>query len=303
MNINKQYAIEALYSQRNKHTVLHMAIKHELNKMFLHWALKAFYRIENWINDSYYESKNLRLKILKDEIDENGLEPILIAILASVLHTYKYQTIQQCVGYLQAYLPHEDPFQRARTAAELLALCSNSYNLYFIKSNGRGIPATVEVHHWEELNTKLLDTFVWINNTCFNPPMVAPPKQVTHNQECGYLSLHEPLLLGSLTQHTEKQDYPAINLLNKVEWVLDQSVLAEPENPGKPFETMEQRQNFIDMVAASNFIYNLLAEDPFYLCWQYDSRGRLYSHGYHVNLQAAEYKKASLSFNKFEVLT
>ena len=43
--------------------------------------------------------------------------------------------------------------------------------------------------------------------------------------------------------------------------------------------------------------------NPFYFCWQNDSRGRIYSHGYHVNFQAAEYKKACLSFNKFEVLT
>ena len=57
------------------------------------------------------------------------------------------------------------------------------------------------------------------------------------------------------------------------------------------------------MVRESQFGYDMLGDDPFWLAWQYDCRGRIYSHGYHVNFQAAEYKKALLNFNHYEELT
>jgi len=95
----------------------------------------------------------------------------------------------------------------------------------------------------------------------------------------------------------------AINILNEIPWVLDQNVMAEPEVPAKPVKDAQANENFLQMVKESKFIYQLLGQGPFWFAWQYDCRGRMYSHGYHVNLQAAEYKKALLSFNHYEELT
>jgi hypothetical protein len=200
-------------------------------------------------------------------------------------------------------MPHENAFARARTAAELIALCAQDTGLYAVERHGSGEPATIKVNHWPLIDKHLLSAFSWINDTCFNPPMVEPPKKVSNNIQCGYHTINEPLILGSLTMHTLPQNYKAINILNKIEWILDQDVLAEPEVPSKPHKNKLCREQFTAMVQASKFIYGLLADAPFYFGWQYDSRGRSYSHGYHVNLQAAEYKKACLSFNKYEVLT
>lgn len=303
MNSLDQQRIEALYSQRNVHTVLHKAIEYELDKMFLTWSLMAFMRISEWIAGTYYESKNKRLDELFEKIEAEGLESLVVYVAATILHTHNTQTIQQAVGYLQGYMPHDCPFDRARTASEVLALCSREGGFYHIQRNGQGNPATIAVNHWPFIDKKLLNSFEWINDTCFNPPLIEPPVEVFNNHGCGYHTIHEPLVLGVLTQHEEKQDYQAINLLNQIEWVLDEQVLAEPERPSKPLTTMEQHQNFNTMVASSQFIYRLLKGKRFWLCWQYDSRGRIYSHGYHVNLQAAEYKKACLSFNRYEELT
>jgi len=298
-----QSMIEALYSQKNIHIVLHNAIRYELDKLFINWALIAFTKIPAWIEGQYYDSKNKRLQELQAHIDVKGLESLVVAIAAAVLHTHSTQTIQQAVGYLQAFLPHEDPFARAVTAGELLALCSQKKGLFTIKRRGSGKTSIIKVNHWPFVDKRLMQSFDWINDTCFNPPMVEPPRIVTHNMSCGYYSLPEPLLLGKLTQHDYPQNYPAINILNQIEWVLDKDVLAEPEVPAKPFKTREQHENFSAMVTASQFIYKLLLNRTFHFCWQYDSRGRIYSHGYHVNFQSAEYKKASLSFNKYEELT
>ena len=268
------------------------------------WALKAFFKIPDWISETYYESKNIRLDLLFEKIESEGLESLVVYIAAAIVHTHAVQTIQQCVGYLSAYMPHDDPFDRARTASELLGLLSTEDGFYHIQRNGQGTPATISVNHWPFIDEKMMDNFDWINNTCFNPPMIERPNLVFDNHTCGYKTLREPLLLGTLTQHESKLNYDTINSLNQIEWVLDPDVLAEPETPSKPLDTPEQHQNFTAMAQASKFIYRLLNKFKcFFFCWQYDSRGRLYSHGYHVNLQAAEFKKASLSFNRYEKLT
>jgi hypothetical protein len=301
-----QERIEALYSQRNIHTVLHESIKNQLNKLFLNWALIAYMKIPEWIEGTYYESKMKRLKTLKEKIDAEGLDDLIVWIAAAVIHTHSVQTIQQCVGYLANYMPHENPFDKARTAAELLALLSKESGpgaFYHISRNGQGVPATIQVTRWPIIDKQLMGSFNWINDTCFNPPLIEKPVTVKDNRHCGYHTIAEPLILGTLTQHEEKQNYQAINRLNEIEWVLDQEVLKEPEIPSNPLETAEQHQNFTAMVQASRFIYRLLGSNPFWFCWQYDSRGRIYSHGYHVNFQSAEYKKAMLSFNREEYLT
>jgi len=302
-----QEQIEALYSQRNIHTVLHESIKYQLDKLLLNWALIAFMKIPEWLEGEYYASKQMRLQKLKEKVDTKGLEELVVWIAAAVIHTHNTQTIQQCVGYLSGYMPHENPFDRAKTAGELLGLLSKESGpgaFYYIERHGTGAPATIAVNHWPLIDKQLLSSFDWINDTCFNPPLIEAPLPVVDNYSCGYHTIQEPLILGSLTQHDQEQNYSVINKLNEIEWVLDPDVLKENEVPSKPLETPEQHQNFISMVQESNFIYRLLNQfKNFWLCWQYDSRGRSYSHGYHVNFQAAEYKKALLSFNKEEYLT
>lgn len=303
----KQAKIEALYSQRNIHTVLHEAIRSELEGFFLNWALVAFSKIPSWMDPlvPYYESKLVRLNTLRKEFKRypQACENLIVAIAASVLHTPKVQTIQQCTGYLQAFMPHEEHFDRVKTAGELLALCASPTGLYDIRRHGNGEPATVELNHEEVVQHQFRSAFDWINDTSFNLPMVEKPAPVSNNIQCGYKTINEPLILGNLTMHNKKQNHKAINILNGIEWVLDQDVLAEPEVPSKPLKTKEQELLFRDMVINSNRVYKILGTDPFWLCWQYDSRGRIYSHGYHVNLQAQEYKKALLNFNRMERLT
>ncbi|WP_219811313.1 DNA-directed RNA polymerase, partial [Campylobacter concisus] len=46
-----------------------------------------------------------------------------------------------------------------------------------------------------------------------------------------------------------------------------------------------------------------LGSKPFYFKWAYDKRGRVYSKGYHIQIQASEYHKACLSFSKSVDLT
>lgn len=109
--------------------------------------------------------------------------------------------------------------------------------------------------------------------------------------------------MGRFTLHDDKINLDTINSLNRIEWVLDPDVLAEPEVPGKSITDPTAHQQFVHMAQQSRRLYQTFRDRVFWLVWQADSRGRYYSHGYHINLQAQEYKKALLSFNKMEVLT
>jgi hypothetical protein len=297
-----QAEIEALYSQRQVHTILHESIRHELDGFLINWSLRTWYAIENYLDQEYYDSKTSRLLKLKELVDARGIEFLLIRIMAAVIYTDQIQTYQQVIGHLQAAMPHDDPFDRAVTAGELIALGASRYGMYSIVRNKNDM-STVEVNHWQLIEQHLTDQFDWINTTTFNPPLVEKPKEVLSNHNCGYHSIQEPVILGDLTYHDEKQNLEAINQLNEIEWTLDPHVLAEQETPSKPHKDKYAHSNFVQMVQESQHVYRMLKDRPFWLAWQYDCRGRMYSHGYHVNLQAAEYKKALLNFNHYEELT
>jgi len=295
-----QAEMEALYSHRGSHTMLHQSIAAELDDFLFEWAFQAAVRIDQWLMGSYYESKNKRLEALRSSVERRGMEWLLVTLMATLIHTRKNQTIQQAVGYMANYLPIEDSFDAAVTAGEILALCQDTF--YTLERN-EGRPATVKVHYWPLIEKQFLSAFDWINDTMFNLPLIEPPIPVTDNHNCGYHTLEEPLVLGKFTEHESKLDYATINTLNQIEWVLDKDVLAQPEKPAKPIETAQQHQQFVDMAVFSRNVYDYFKDKTFWLAWQFDSRGRSYSHGYHINLQASEYKKALLNFNRYEVLT
>jgi hypothetical protein len=228
-------------------------------------------------------------------------EQLVISIVTSVLIAGKNQTIQQCIGYLQASMPHEDSFDKAQTAAELLAVCSSETGLYYINRKKDEQPMVI-VNHWKTIRETLGVHFNWINSTCFNMPMICKPNKVINNRNCGYKKARVPLVLGSYTQHDEPQNYEVINDLNSIEWVFDKEVLKETEVPPRKLNKLSWK-NFKQMIRESNYIYNILKDKRFWLCWQYDSRGRANSHGYHVNFQSYEYKKALLNFSKYEYLS
>lgn len=300
---HSQKTIESLYSQRNIKAVLFNAVTSQLDGLLLNWAIRAYVKLPEYLDKEYHSSKNKRLLILKEQIKRDGLEKLIVQIAVAVLHSHQPQTIQQCVGYLQTSLDHEDHFDRVKTAAELLAVCASDKGFYSIHHKGSGYSIWITVNNWPLIDSVMLEQFEWINDTMFNPPLLEPPKRVTDNSNCGYHTFNEPLILGNHTQHEGHQDYDSLNILNRIPWLLDWDVLSEPETTPAELNTAKKKQEFMEHVKQSESVYDLLGTQPFYLAWQPDSRGRLYSHGHHVNFQSHEYKKAMLSFNHFEVLT
>jgi len=65
----------------------------------------------------------------------------------------------------------------------------------------------------------------------------------------------------------------------------------------------QEISNFIQHVNQARRLYTMLGKEAFRMAWQYCSRGRIYSHGYHVNLQSYQRKKVQMSFDHYEVAT
>ena len=63
--------------------------------------------------------------------------------------------------------------------------------------------------------------------------------------------------------------------------------------------------DFKKLVKDSEKVYDYLLSNnnTFYFVWRYDARGRMYSQGYHVNIQSNAYRKAMLDFKDKTLIT
>lgn len=305
-----QVMMEALFSQRNIHDVLHRSIDQQLDKMFLTWAIGCYVRIDEYLERYYYtakgkpfDSKNIRIARLKELIAEKDLDHLIVAIVAAVIRGKRDQTIQQVLGYLESYMPHEDVFDRVKTAGELLAICGGEGRFFEIHRDSVEDSPQVICNHWG----KVLETFhaqlAFIDDTFYNPPLVEKPKRVRSTRSCGYHTIQEPLILGRETMHDHNVSYDVVNRLNEIPWYLDSMVLTHPERPVTEDPDERDIANHVKHVGQAQRIYGVLGSDKFWVAWQYDSRGRIYSHGHHVNLQSHEYKKAMLNFGSEQVIS
>jgi len=147
-------------------------------------------------------------------------------------------------------------------------------------------------------------TYRAIDNKSFIPPFVEPPIPWTRNDVGGYYSIQEHVVLGPyFNHHSEEQALDVLNILQDIEWKLDKHILQYEEESNKPFENADSEMQFNALKESSKKVYKEYVNKPFWLMWQFDKRGRQYSSGYHINLQASGYKKAIMSFNKKELIT
>jgi hypothetical protein len=125
------------------------------------------------------------------------------------------------------------------------------------------------------------------------PPMKSRPLKWTNNHNGGWLWESKHLVLGNqFTKHDEPLAYDVINKLQNIAWEIDpDTYLFEKET-----NSAINRQQFLSVI-------DEYLGKHFYFVWRYDSRGRSYSSGYHLDLQTNEYGKALLSLHKKELIT
>jgi len=253
--------------------------------------------IDKYRAGSYYASKQARIHgILGMNSHDLALE-----IFICVLPIREISPIQAVATKLGAQLKPLSLLDGVKTAAELLAVgeLSGAYTIYHSNcpENGTGTMGIRSNYHLDS------DTQAFVDQTQYLPPMLCKPVPWDNNMNGGHLQGSSSVLLGHLNHHDENQALDVINILQDISWSLNEMV-DYVEKPNKPLDTHDKAQQFHVLQEDSFKVYDELMHNgnAFHFVWKFDKRGRMYSQGYHCNLQSTEYKKAILNFTKEELI-
>jgi len=285
-----QLDIERKY---NKRLLAHM-LSQEIN---ISTFAEVAYNLEVYRNKRYdYDSKNKRVEELPGDLDT-----IINKLITGILRCNgQITTVQQIASGLAEILPNKDYLENVKTALEIIAVNDNSSLYELLHANYEGNPTgTLAIEPKITPSNELLET---IEQFHYVPPNVERPYWHS-NKDGGLSSVNDHCILGQQNQHNKYQALDSLNMLQNIEWELDSEMLLYPERSNKPLDTAEKVQQFQLMSNVSRKVYDLYKKQPFYFIWKFDKRGRMYSQGYHINLQSTDYKKSLLNFSKKEVIT
>lgn len=283
-----QEALEHKYSKRHLVSLLTKEIK-------IDWVSSMVYSIEEYMAKTYsYESKNIRVSKLGDSLDL--AHSIVLAILKL---QGKIGTVQQVANSIAQNI-NDAEIGAVTTAVELLAVCEDPNVFELLAHNYSGNPTgTLAVEpkiHPSYETLELIEQFMYV------PPCLEKPRW-SANDKGGLQTVKDSAILGRQNFHHEFQALDALNLLQDIAWEIDPKMVCMREKPNKPLDTPDKFKQFATLRNSSKKVYNEYADRKFYFIWKFDKRGRMYSSGYHINLQSTDYKKALLNFAKKETIT
>jgi len=283
-----QRELEYTYSKRHLMDVLSEDIQ-------ISWVSEIVYAIESYRNKHYsYDSKNKRISKLGDSLD------LAVTIILNILKCNGKMTTIQQIATSVANEIDDDLVSSVMTAAELLAVCEDGSVFVLVSHDYPDNPfGTLAVRPRIKPSEEVL---VKIDQYMYVPPSVELPQWL--NNWCGGLqTVKDSVVLGKQNTHSEYQALDALNILQRIEWELDDYMLLCPEEPNKPLDTPEKFKQFTVFKKASRAVYDLYKDKRFYFIWKFDKRGRMYSNGYHINLQSTDYKKSILNFAHKEIIS
>lgn len=290
IEILQQIVLEDTYSRTN----IRKRIKKEVLDIYPQAVERAVELITEYVRGKYYPSKEIRLKQLLT--GNMSYEEIALEIFTAVLPEKEPTRIQNIAALIGVKLDYDNVFDGIKTASELLAVI-RSTGLYDIYRAGTfGIYMTIRSNHGLSK-----ETLEYLDRAVYLPPMICKPKEWDSNYGAGHITIEQTLLLGRDSHHNEYQNYDAINTLQDIALELDPYVLGIKEYTKKDLSVRAQRQ-FNQQAVISKKIYNYYKDFPFYFVWKYDKRGRMYSQGYHINIQSYAYKKSLINLAKKELI-
>ena len=242
-------------------------------------------RVSQWLQDyksglwgKTYESKDLRLSKI-----EANLEDIPLWVLLSVASNHQ-ETLQTCSARLGSFL-EDETILAIKTGAEILSICD-------------GLGFSIERPIYGEGNTfmvhchldRLADVLALQALEFYPMPEVSIPDCPKSNAQ---------VLLGHReNRHENTLNMSVLSILGSVGYRLTPIATMTEEKPEGVRDT--DWDNYLEQC---EIVKAELANKPFYFKWAYDKRGRVYSKGYHIQIQANEFHKACLAFSKSVDLT
>ena len=254
--------------------------------------------IIKYCNKSYYDSKNKRIRLLKQEICPRNIAAELIIATIPLQSVTPIQGISSKLGNIFGF---ENIFEGVQTAAEIIGVCAivDIYDVFRAGEVGNDYLSIKSCYNLEE------ETLQFMANTKYLPPMMVQPNEITCNDDSGYLTIdNDSIILGAGNHHHEKLPLDVINIMNNTCLSLDERMLELEETSKKPLDTPEKIKNFNRMKISSRRVYDDLMKqgNKFHNCHKVDSRIRMYSQGYHVHIQSTSYKKSLINLHKKELI-
>lgn len=275
--------------------------------------------VTEYMEKTYYDSKNIRIAQLK------GLDIVKVVtdIYVGIAYCLVPTLFTSITAQLASRLGFSDKVDAIKTVAELVSVLSETDAFDITKQDAM---SSMMVISRMQLSDELLN---YVEGSAYLPPMVCEPKELVNNYSNGYLGFNNSLILGKGNHHEEDICLDVLNKVNKVALKLDIEFLKElEEDPSTEFTAEWAKKKAMEkgiliseaqaMINADKAIqqwhrfkkqsisfYLLMASqgNEFYLTNKVDKRGRLYSSGYHINIQGTSYKKASIELAKEELVT
>lgn len=297
----QQVVIEDRYARRN----IRANVFAELNAAEVVDIRAMVTAVNTYLNKGdYYNSKQFRVDHVNNTIDTEDIIKELLVIMLSVNGE---QTIQSVASKLGSLFMFDDVFDNIKTASEILAVCAIADDFIDIIHAKNSSSGSIQVKSNYMFDTTMQQ---YISNTKYLPPMICCPQHLKTNRDSGYITQNDSVVLGNGNEMGQNQDLNTLNKVNSVKMSLDTYILDnfretsrfKKEAHGQ--QILLREESFERMVKASEVVYKELLEQGnlFYFCNKYDKRGRMYSQGYHVNIQSTEYKKALINLNKQVVI-
>lgn len=268
--------------------------------------------LNTWLHQDHNVDKELRLLALL-ELDKCELVQQTVACIS--LECQKPMKLVSIASLCARHLNMSDKVEAIHTMAEVIAVLADT-DLFDVKKTKEG---------WIVLSRVELDSEVtqYADNALYLPPLIIKPRKVRHNRDSGYITQRgESLILGFYENHHDDNIcLDVLNTLNSNEYELDTDFINQYEEQWHREELSQQE--YEELSHADREIYNMDAKtwkkfqeqgkffqhlmihhgNSFYLCNKVDKRGRIYSSGYHVNVQGSSFKKAMLNFKHHEIPT
>lgn len=244
---------------------------------------KAIDSIRHYVDDAwdsqYYDSKNKRLQ--KWKIDQGDIHELVVAIFTVALLNDR-TTLQSVIGQVAGKITVEDTLDRAKIAAECIALCAHA-DLIEIDAGNTYIVYT----KWN------IDT--GLDRSDKHVILTHKPQPKVTNQILG----------NRYKQHDEETCLDHINRMNSIKYSLNLPLIRMMEEQATfTIDTTQKAEQWDLFINESYKKYLQLArgDNEFYLEWKYDTRGRCYSEGYYINPQGSSFKKAITQLANKEVV-
>lgn len=301
--LQDQIELEEMFNKQNISKVIIENL--EESEVIIYKLCNVCETIKTWFaQNEFYASKQARWEFLFNG-SEMTLYQIVQALMVSSLYSDKPTGIQAVIGRVAPQMGFEDYFDAIKCLAEICVFMAEEdlFDMWSAAdSEDVGYMSIVPIYSIDEDSKQLFEFMAYM------PPMVIHPNIVKRNYDYAAMTFKESMILQSKFNYHEKPiALDVINIANQVEWSIDCDVLVSiPEEDLIDNEASEEtKKNYQIMCNASAQVYSMILHhnNRFFLKHAYDKRGRLYSKGYQIHLQACEYKRALMNFKQTEQIT